>query len=647
MIRKLVVILLATIMCFSGIIPVLGQELRIWSSLGEYEADTGKKIEKFDEAPMLRMMVAAGKLPPVEQRLPEEPFVVQAPEIGQYGGTIDGVVTAVMTWEDVTQFRLERPDSLTLDLGKLIPGYVKAYEYSEDLKTFTVHMRKGMKWSDGSPFTSDDFLFWYEDILQNEELTPVIDALYKPGGELMEMEIVDEYTFRVHFAAPCPRLIGRFVPWMKGPKSYLKKWHIRYNLKADGLAKEEGFDYWWQAFNFHSDYYGLQNDPDSPSLYPWVLKERTPTLEIFERNPYYWKVDTAGNQLPYTDELVANITGNIEALNLKVIAGEIDFVAVGLSLENYTLYKEGEEKGDYRTLLWKSTDAADPAFAFNLNHKDPVLREIFQDVRFRRAMSLAINRDEMNEIVYEGRGTPCQATVLPSASYYKEEWGRAYAQYDPEEANRLLDEVGLEWDSAHKWRLRPDGKTLAITMEFYPMVGTWTTNCELVREYWNAVGMKVTLKQSEWSYYETRAHAGELDVGVWGMGRNTENLVYIVEGYMFNVYYGGWELGAWTQWAAWVNTEGKEGEEPPEEVKELHRWLKAWAVAATDEEYRQLAQKIFDFHAENLWIIGTVGMAKMPVIVKDNLGNVPEVAYLGEAASHWQSAQPTAWFFRK
>jgi len=366
------------------------------------------------------------------------------------------------------------------------------------------------------------------------------------------------------------------------------------------------------------------------------------------RNPYYHKVDTAGNQLPYIDELVSNVVGNLETVNLKVVSGEIDIAGQILSLENYPLYKENEKEGNYRVLLWESSIGGDVVFAFNLNHKDPVLRKIFQDVRFRHAMSLAINRDEINEVVYRGKATPCQATAFPTCSFYKEEWAKAYAQYDPKKANELLDEMGLKWDKDHKRRLRPDGEDLTITIEYFPITTATTACCELVREYWNAVGVKAEIKSEERSFYETRSEAGEIDVGVWEFDRTLESVLATADGYMFNPARGGGELGYCRQWAIWFNTDGKEGEEPPEEVKELYQWIEKWILSTPGTtEYIRLAQKIFDFHAENVWIIGTVGMAKRPIVVKNNLRNVPEETYLGCATEYWLPSQPPQWFFKK
>jgi len=508
-----------------------------------------------------------------------------------------------------------------------------------------------MKWSDGVSFTTEDVLFWYEDILKNENLTSAPPGIFKPGDELAELEVVDNYTFCLHFAVPA-RLTLAMAHWMNSlhslgmyaPKHYLKKWHIKYNPKADELAKEEGHENWWGAFTYHS--FILVQDPNAPSFNPWVLKEMTPTLVIYERNPYYYKVDTAGNQLPYIDEVVSNIVGDNEALNLKLISGELDIGALSLSLENYPLYKENEKKGNYRVLLWQSSNGQDCAFSFNLTHKDPVLRKIFQDVRFRRAMSLAIDRDEINEVLYYGRSVPRQATVIPSTSFYKEEWARAYAQYDPETANALLDEMGLKWDKDHKWRLRPDGTILAVTIEYHPIIGVITSSCELVKEYWQAVGMKVDLKMISWDLYEVHGHANELDVGVWLQDSNTEDYLYASNGGMFSPA-DTMELHYCTEWSTWFNTDGEKGEEPPEEVKELHQWWKDWQVAVNKEEYIRLAQKIFDFHAKNVWMVGTVGMSKAPVIAKSNLRNVPEWSYWGCATEFYNPSQPCQWFFKK
>jgi len=640
-----------------GITPVLAQKewipgAKVYSTLAEYEKLTGKKIEKFHEAPMLRVKVAAGELPPVEKRLPEEPLVIEPiEEIGQYGGRITGTALGPTTWNDTAQPRLEFSLTVNNKVTEVLPNIAKGYDFSEDKKTLTLYLRKGMKWSDGHPFTADDYLFWYEDVLLNDELTPVKPRAWSPGGELMKMEKVDDYTIRLHFAQPYPVILN-YIAYFGSrqesffhPKHYLKRWHIKYNPKANELAKEEGYDYWWQAFNFHKITGPQQQDTNLPMVRPFILKKRTPTQKIFERNPYYWKIDTEGNQLPYLDELVCDIVESAEITTLKAIAGEISYAGMDIALKDYPLFKKNEEKGGYRTLLYKYLRGSVCAFAFNQTHKDPVLRKIFQDVRFRQAMSLAINRDEINNILYFGKAIPCQATVHPTCSYYKEEWSKAYAQYDPERANKLLDEIGLKWDKKHQYRLRPDGKSLAVTIEFWPGEGPKTKICELVKGYWEKVGVKVSLKPEERSFNAMRRNANEVDVNVWHVDRTSELRAYIPWTSKFFNFKS--ELGQGVLWQDWYDTGGKAGEEPPEKIKRMYKLLDEWTTTTSEEEYRRLAQELFDFYAENLFIIGTVGMAPKVIVVKNNLRNVPEKAYFDADNTFWNTLGIAQWFLKK
>jgi len=641
--RRLIIGLLSVSLCFVGITPVFtAQLIKTFNSPAEYEKITGRKIEKFHEAPMLRVKVAAGELPPVEQRLPEEPLVVQPyEEIGQYGGTIHGIATSPDQWDDTIFTHIPTVFYWSNDCTEIFPNYGASYEFSKDKKTITIRLRKGIKWSDGHPMTAEDILFWWEDEILNDELTPV-KTFHELAGKLPEVEKVDDYTIRLHYAAPCGARLGHFIcifAFRPDPKHYLKKWHIKYNPRADEIAKEEGYDHWWQAFNYHVNHWASQQDVNLPVLGAWVLKERTTTRKIYERNPYYWKIDTAGNQLPYADKLITDIVSDMEVVNMKAMAGEVDFVGMPLLLENYPLFKENAKKGNYRVFLWNTTNGSECSFLPNLNHKDPVLRNIFQDVRFRQAMSLAINRDEINELVFMGTGIPRQVTVFPNASYYKEQWGKAYAQYDPAKANQLLDEMGLKWDSEHKFRLRPDGKTLAITIEFWAGEAPLTAICELVKEYWEKIGIKVALKSEERTFYEQRTAAGEHDVGVWETDR-------CMEGRIFSQPPKGWFSAP--QWATWFNTKGETGEEPPEVLKKYVRLIDEWQTTLMgSKEYKQLAQKVFDTFAENIWIIGTVGLAKRPIVVKNYLRNLPEKAYFGCDNDWWAGFLAEQWFLKK
>ncbi len=583
----------------------------------------------YNEAPMLQALVDAGVLPPVEERLPNEPIVVEPfEEIGQYGGVINVFAINPNAWNDLQPgvadymklFRSTR-DGTTIE-----PNIAKGYKWSEDRKTFTIYLRKGLRWSDGAPFTADDIVFTFEDVVGNDELTPVKPSVWTPGGKLLKAIKVDNYTVRLSFAVPYPsfELIIRtwrsFQTGAYNPKHYLKRWHIKYNPKADELAKEEGYENWWQAFNYHSQNFPQQEDINLPRMLPWVMKSKTTDTIVFERNPYYWKVDPAGNQLPYIDKMVSTIV-DLEVYQLKVISGQADFAYTGLSLDNYPLYKENEDSGDYRVILEPGPNGSELGLSVNLNEKDPILRKIYQDIRFRQALSLSINRDEINEAVFFGKAVPRQATVLPTTSYYKKEWGEYFAQYDPDRANHLLDEIGLKHDK-DGFRLLPDGRRLVLTVEYVELEGPETVTLEIVKEYWEAVGIKTVLKSQERTLFRVRYNSSEHGVNVWLFDVTDELLAFVISE---RYYPPGEEMSYAYDWGTWLLTNGKSGEEPPEDIKEYYNWWMEWKMTLPgSKEYMELAEKIFDFWGEQLWVIGTVGMVPTPYIAKNNLRNVAD-----------------------
>jgi len=653
MARKLTAVLLVVGLCLMGAIPVLAQ--KTYSTLAEYEKLTGKRIEKFNEAPMLKVKVAAGELPPVEERLPEEPMVVEPLEkIGEYGGELrSAALSPEFKGQDVSTARIQDLFRLSTDLKTVVPNIAKGWDWSDDLKTLTIYLRKGMKWSDGAPFTADDVMFWYEDIILNDKLTPVKPKNLSPGGELVRIRKINDWTVQLKFAAPYPPILNLWTLRTDNhgfaPKHYLKQYHIKYNPKADEIAKKEGYDYWWQCFQFHNlwGWTGQeQQDVNLPTLDPWVLKKiDTAGNKYFERNPYYWKVDTAGNQLPYIDYQARILVQNQEVLNLKVIAGEFDNVAEHLELKNYPLYKRGEKKGGYKVALWKNPKGSDLLLAFNLTHKDPVLRKIFRDIRFRQAMSLAINREEINNILYFGKAVPRQATTDPGCRFYEDWMGKYYAEYDPQRANKLLDEVGLKWDKKHQYRLRPDGKTIAVTIEYVHGAGPRKEICELVRDYWEKVGIKVATKEDQAALYFQRRLANELDVGTWGFGQSTEFAMYMDP----KGFRPPWRAPSPAiEWYKWLNTNGKSGEEPPDLVKYLWNLCdKFQATLPGSEEYMKLGKEILTINVKNLFVIGTVGIPPWPVIIKDNLRNTPEMGQWAMEYGLWAPYQADQWFFEK
>jgi len=655
MIKKLMVALLVEAIGLIGLNSGLAQ--RTYSTLAEYEKLTGRKIERFNEAPSLKIRVAAGEIPPVEQRISEEPMVVEPlDEIGQYGGSLKGIATSPTTEGlDIVHARAQGLLTISSDLKNIIPNVAKNWSLSKDYKTFTIYLRKGMKWSDGVPFTADDFLFWYKDIILNDELTPVKPKKWSPGGELMKVEKVDDYTVKFQFAIPYPRVISAVVGGVfYAPKHYLRKYHVNYNPKAEKIAKEEGYDSWWSCFEFHNHFGSdeKQKDVNCPGLTPWVLREIDAAgNKYFERNPYYWKIDTAGNQLPYIDTQIRMLTESLETLNLKVISGEVDYASWQLSLENYPLYKKGEEKGGYRAVLYKDARASECGFAFNYTHKDPVLKKIFNDIRFRQAMSLAINRDEINETMFFGKGVPRQVQTDPGCSFYEDWMEKYYAEYNPQKANELLDEMGLKWDKNHRYRLRPDGKTLSIIVEYDATKSQIGKIMEMVSEYWRKIGVKVTLKPEESSYYQQRLLANETDMGVWAIGGASESYARRADPIRLRPPWH-WPqaspLGG-VEWWHWYETDGREGEEPPEEIKRLFRLVDEWlATPRGTEKYLKLGKEILTINVKGLYLISTVGLVPRVAVINKDLRNVPKAgSILSVEYDVWKPYMPDQWYFKK
>lgn len=644
MIRKLVVILLTGVMCLIGVTSVLA--VKTGPVLTFTGMETLPLPEKYSEAPMLRTKVAAGVLPPVEERLPEEPLVVKpVGEIGQYGGALyEASIGPKSVWDPGQDMTEQDMFQVNNACTEVLPDVAKGYEFSEDKKILTIFLRRGMKWSDGAPFTADDIIFWWEDEVQNKELSPGGPPYWlREGGQTTELEKVDDYTVRLRFSKPFPTIFASMARWLSDqsafydPKHYLKKYHIKYNPNANELAKKAGYDTWWQAYPSHRgrDWWVWEH-VGVPVVSPWILEEVTSSARIWVRNPYFYAVDTAGKQLPYIDRVVVATCGDRETVNMKTVAGELSFSGIMLSIENYPLYLENAEEGDYRVLLWKNSEAAAWFVAFNLNHPDPVLRKIFQDVKFRQAMSLAIDRDEINKVVYYGMAMPCQSAPSPDCSFYKKEWGEAYAQHDPETANALLDEMGLKWDVNHQYRLRPDGKTLSVIMLMTSTVVTETKTFELVKEYWEKVGLKVNLKTAGRTLRKEQMKAGTFDTMVSHL-TNMEEI-------WCSTFDPDPDRAAWAvRWAQWKDTEGESGEEPPEEWKEQWERIANWRRATTEEEYLRLAQEVYDFYSEQVIFIGTVGYGPRPIVVKNNLRNVPEEAlYRGS-----KSLYPMQWYFEK
>jgi peptide/nickel transport system substrate-binding protein len=573
-----------------------------------------------------------GDLPPLEERLPAEPLVVQPyDEIGKYGGLLRMVSIGVEAGN--SEYLSVRHVSLVrfLDDHKtIVPFVAKSYEYSDDFTELTFVLRKGHKWSDGHPFTTDDIAFWYNDIILNEELYPSTPTYWVFGGEPMTLEVVDDVTFKFHFAAPAPGFLTFLArAWIQTwqPKHYFEKLHIDYNPDANAVAEAEGLANWVEYFyKFHGDWQDSYHVYGIPKLESHILVEETTEYKIHAANPYFFVVDTVGNQLPYIDEITQSYAPDKELIELKVISGEVDYKSQSIGVTSLPVLQENTEQGNY-SIQMPLGAASGRMYSFNCTHQDPILREIFSDPRFSRAMSLALDRDEINKVLCYDLCNPQQGVpVHPTVSFAKPEWYKVDMEYDPDTANDLLDEMGLTARDANGFRLRPDGEPLVIFNVYTQQAGDPTLH-ELTKEFWEDVGVKVELKEVTTVNYRTLTSTNEHDMGSFYSGGTSEAPLYS-NPQPFIPPFGDPALGAMCggPWYDWYLSGGTSGEEPPDDVRELFDLVGQWKVSIPGSEaYISLGQEMVDIHLEHLWVIGTISESPQPTIISNRLGNVRDI----------------------
>lgn len=609
--------------------------------------------QALNEPPLLRERVARGELPPVAERLPvpEDLYVVTPNErVGVYGGTARVAAPSPEGGGNDNLFSTIMAAVLpTPDLSAVFPNIVKNLDSSEDTRVWTMQLREGMRWSDGVPFTADDVMFWYEDSLLNEDLTPHIGVPWRIGNEVVEVRKIDDFTVAFEFPSPSPFFASSLTQAHNifMPKHYLQQFHIDYAQEDDLRTEIEkhGYDTWYELFMHKNSWvWSLPLNEDLPTLAAYVLVDKDSTKRVYERNPYFWKVDTAGNQLPYIDRIEAEIVSDREVVQGKIMSGELTLEGLTTDLRNYPLYRSYEEIGQFRTLLWDSGNNTDVLYMVNMTHRDPVLRQIFQDVRFRRALSLAINRDEINDVIYFGQAVPIQATILESP-FFEPEFATAHIEYDPDEANRLLDEMGLDARDPEGYRLRPDGERLLFTVEYFDLETPKTPNVELVSQHWHEVGIDARYRSISGELQAQRAPANMMDATLWHGGgfsalRWPFNPKYTVPSRTL------WASSVWPEWGRWHATGGQSGEEPPPEMKQLYNWWQEMLVEPDEDRRNELGKNIFRAQAENLWMIGTVGKTPAPVIVSNDLRNFPEHGYWVWDGLFTMSLDPEQFFFQ-
>ncbi|HEV2566369.1 MAG TPA: ABC transporter substrate-binding protein [Microvirga sp.] len=582
--------------------------------------------QDFKDAPFLAEQLKTKKLPPLAERLPKTPIVVGS--AGQYGGDIVTLVPRPRDIRYISTFTYTRLVGYDGNL-QLQPDLLEKFE-NEDDRIFTFTLRAGHRWSDGSPFTAEDFRYYWEDVALNADLSPAGPPEFMlVEGKPPRFEVLDERTVRFTWDKPNPR----FLPQLAGPldpgiyraSAYLKQFHAKYADKAalEEKAKQQKLKS-WAALHNRLDDMKEQTNPALPTLMPWRVMNAAPANRfIFERNPYYHRVDSQGQQLPYVDRLIMDVSAS-GLFAAKANAGELDLLFRGLSMSDIPVLKEGEKAKGYSTLLWPYARGTELALYPNLNTVDPVWRQLNRDIRFRRALSLGIDRRTLNNALLFGLGTEGNNTIVAESPLFSAELRTTNAGYDPGEASRLLDEIGLTKRNGAGIRLLPDGRELEIIVETDGESSLVVDGLTLIGEFWREIGVRLFVKPQDRTVLRNRSYAG-LTVMVAAPGLDNAIPTAIMP--PTELAPMRQDNYTWPKWGQYVETKGKNGEQVDlPQAQRLLDLYTTWMNTGNRDVQRDVWTEMLRNHAENQWSIGTISGALQPIVVRNGLQGLPAKA---------------------
>jgi len=609
------------------------------------------KAQSYIEPPSLAEAVTKGALPAITARLPQSPAVVDLAEQGRTPGRYGGELRMLMSQARDTRMMVVYGYARLVGYDtewNLVPDILERIDV-ESGRVFTLHLRKGHKWSDGAPFTSGDFRFYWEDVANHPKLSPGgPDRYLLVDGKLPRFEVLDETTVRYSWHKPnpgfLPALAGARPEYIYMPAHYLRQFHSKYaDAKAlDARVSAEGQRNWVALFTRQGRQYRNDN-PELPTLQPWILTTQPPSTRfIFGRNPFYHRIDANGRQLPYIDR-VAFTVASPQLIPAKTAAGEADLQARSLSFENYAILKQGESRNGYRVHLWQQARGSELSLFPNLNVADEQWRDVVRRADFRRALSLAINRDEINQVIYFGLAREGNDTVLPQSPLFEERYEQEWADFDVDRANTLLDNIGLGRKDDNLRQL-PDGRPIEIVVETSGEDPAQVAILQLVRDSWAKVGIRLIIKPEERQVLRNRVFSGLALMSVW----------YGLENALPTAQFSPHELAPtaqvqlnWPKWGQFLETGGRAGEPidmaPAQRLADLYH---AWLDTQEENERREIWHEMLAIRADNTFTIGTVRGVPQPVVVSDRLHNVPkEGIYNWEPGAHFGLYRPdTFWF---
>lgn len=613
------------------------------------------------EAPDLAELVEAGELPALEERLPEEAVTVLGKDgPGQYGGEMsmamldaddDSTIRRYAAYEPMVRWDADWSDELT-------PGVAADWDVSEDATTYTFHLQEGIRWSDGEPFTAEDIVFGYEDVLMNEELTPgPVEYLMDPEGNWPEVTAIDDHTVELAFEAPHGLFLMQLAReeedgmFHRFPKHYLEQFHADYNDDAEDLATEEGYENWAEMFTekgwvtLGSGFDSRWINPELPQLNPWIIE--TPAYEgtrvTAVRNPYYWKVDTDGQQLPYVDRLVFDVFADQEVIAFRAAAGNISYQERHFDHDFRPLLAESMEANGIGLIDVTSTDMNTMLLNFNHIHPDEDKREVFTNRDFKVGLSHAINREELIELIYFGQGEPSQASPREGSPYYNEELAQQHLEYNTELAEEYLDEVLPEKNSSGQ-RLGPDGEPFVFSVDVATDRSVEHVDAlQLIQGYWDEVGVTMEINTLDRDLRNERRDAGLFDLYVRDGSAGLQDAILRPHWYMPHGDSGAY---GWT-WGSYYLDGEDAGVAPPEDSLAWDQWdlYDEILLTADPDEQAELMEDLLDVSAEAFWTIGISTSPNRAGVIVDGLKNAPTEIYEASAFQNPGPAYPASWWF--
>lgn len=587
------------------------------------------------EAPSLRELVDRGELPPLEERLPQDPLVVEPVEQpGSYGGTWQNALIGSTATRLNFSLAYENLVRWNLAWDEVIPNVLEGFEASDDGSRYELFLRPGLRWSDGEPFDADDLVFAYEHILKNEQVVPTLSGAYRAGGEAAELERVDDHTVVFQFAGPQALFLDEIASssshlLTRVPRHYLERFHEEFNADADAEAEDAGYSGWAEMLASVIDTSaGFWQEPEVPRLHAWLPQSRLgdgQRLE-FERNPYYWKTDPDGRQLPYLDRVVFDIVNDESALLLQVMQGDIDLMDRHINTtENLPVLHQEQESGDFGFFDLVTDKINTMLVMFNLTTEDEVNREVFNNQDFRIGLSHAINREEIIATVHADQGEPQQGAPSPDSEFYDEEMSKQYTEYDVDLANQYLDSAGYQETDSNGWRLGPDGNPIRFQVDASTGAGKpeLIDGLNMVLTYWREIGIDASINTVDQTLYSERRDTNQQDAHVWD-GDGGLDVLLVPDYYLPTAVISGWA----PRWAEWYASGGSEGEEPPAATREQLDLYDEVKQTIDLDERDELMRQILQIAKEEFYSIGISSPIPGYGTVKNDFRNmVPETFF--------------------